>query len=210
MYTPKGYTEEQTLAAITKALDGLVSSFAFGYYDSDDLRQEGFIMAVEKILPKFDPDHPKQCALENFLRLSLKRQFLNLVRNKFHRHAPPCLKCKEYRENGEPQCLMFDDNNECPKWLGWYNRNQSKRSLVEPGDVTKVTHVVPLYDQDVCSRLSHQEIIDHVSERIPLGVRADYCRFLEGAKLNKARREVVLESIKEIVGELLDGEKEDR
>jgi len=201
MYLPDGLSEDEVLAAINKALDSLVSHFRFGYYDEDDLRQEGFIFACEA-LPRFDPDNERKCSLENFLRIHVRNRFLNLRRDKLHRNSPPCLNCCFSTNNQE--CAEFSDKHECPKWSGWYGRNQAKRSLVESCDASKVTHVTPIEELDVCARLSRAELLQHVSESIPLALRADYCRFLDGARLSKPRREAVIEAVREIVGELTD------
>jgi len=44
-----------------------------------------------------------------------------------------------------------------------------------------------------------------LSERIPMSLRADYKRLLEGAPLKKSKREALLETLRTLLGELTDG-----
>lgn len=204
MTIPEGFTEAEVLDAINRAINSLASNFSFGYYDEDDMKQEGFIFACEA-LPRFDPNNERGCGLENFLRIHIRNRFLNLRRDKLHRNSPPCLNCPFRNEHG---CAEFEDKSECPKWSGWNSRNQAKRSLVESCDATRVTYVTQSEDNDVCSRLSRTELLQRVSEQIPLALRADYRRLIEGARLSKPRREAVVEAVRSIIGESIDGQTE--
>ncbi len=217
MYLPDGYSEDEVLDCIQRAVSSLVSNFRFGYYDEDDLRQEGFIFACEA-LPRFDPNNEKGCGLTNFLRTHVRNRFLNLRRDKLHRNSPPCLSCPftNLRAVGKDsagcmrslqECSEFEDITECPKWAGWNTRNQAKRSLVESCDISKVTHITSTEETDVCTRLSHAELLQYVSDKIPLVLRADYRRLIEGARLSKPKREAVIAAVRSIAGELLNDDE---
>jgi len=201
MYIPEGYTEQQVLDDIYNAVNGLVSNFCFGYYDEDDLRQEGFIFATEA-LPSFLPD--KGCSLKTFLRVCVRNQFINLRRNKLHRNSPPCLSCGFVNSSDKTCCVEFEDKNECAKWSGWYYRNQAKRSLVESCDASKVAHVIPSDDLDVFTHISRAELLQCVSDEIPLELRADYMRLLDGARLSKSKQDAVVASVRSIIGDMLN------
>lgn len=198
MHVPEGMTEEQVTASIIRAVSSLSDSFQFGYFDAEDMEQEGFIFALE-CLPKFDPKHESKCSLESYVRNHVRRRFLNLRRNKFKRNAPPCLNCPLFNRDIPSECEEFDDKTECSKWSGWYRRNQAKSSLMESCDVSKVSHTMSESSNSTESGLLSSELFDYVSRRIPLSLRADYRRFVEGAKLNKARQTAVIEAIKEII-----------
>lgn len=206
MYLPEGYTEEQVLADLDGALNSLAHSFRFGYFDEDDIRQEGFLIALGA-LPDFDPNHKSGCSLQSFLRTHLRRRFINLHRDKLHRNTPPCSNCHYFTEDG-PTCEKFPDMNECPKWSGWQSRNQAKRSLMESCDVSKVIPVAHIDSEDAYDKLSRHELVQHISNNIPMALRADYRRFLDGARLSKKRREAVLEAIHALTGELTHGDFE--
>jgi DNA-directed RNA polymerase specialized sigma24 family protein len=206
MFVPEGYTEDEVMAAIEKSLNSLVSNFSFGYYDKDDMYQEGFIFAHEA-LPKYDPDNTQGCSLASFLRMAIRSRFLSLRRDKFHRNTPPCSTCVFKADDADKGCKEFDDKYECPKWSGWNARNQAKRSLVESCDVEKITNNTPIDSDDVCTSLSRAELVRHISSKIPLALRADYRRLLDGAKLNKGRTDKVLAAVRDIVGELTNGKE---
>lgn len=213
-----GHTEEEVLTCIAKAVGSLVASFRFGYYDEDDLRQEGFMFACEA-LPRFDPNNSKSCGLTSFLRTHVRNRFINLRRDKLHRNSPPCLVCclknihviekNSDFTHGQQECLEFDDKTECPKWSGWYLRNNAKRSLVESCDVSNISYIAPVADSDICTKLSHAELLQYVSNEIPLALRGDYNRLIEGARLNKAKRDAVVDAVRLIVGGLLDDNKKE-
>jgi len=208
MHIPEGYTEEQVLTSLENALDTVAPSFPFGYFEEEDIRQEGFLEALQ-ILPKYDPKHKSSCSLQSFLITALRRRFINLHRNKLYRNTPPCLTCSLF-DKGARECTVYEEDNkeECSKWLGWYNRNQAKRSLMESCDSSKVTHMMHGENTDVCTQLSTAELMQYVSSKISLANRADYCRFIEGARLSKQRREAVVDEVRKIVGELTNGEFE--
>lgn len=201
MFIPPNFNEQEVLGTINKVLDVLAPSFSFGYYDAEDMRQEGFIFASQA-LPFFDPDNESGCSLETFLRLHIRNRFLNLRRDKMHRHTPPCLSCAHYEDS---KCVRFADKTECKKWAKWARRNQAKRSLVESGDATALEHTLHSDADDVFTHVSTHELVDYLSERIPMSLRADYKRLLEGAPLKKSKREALLETLRTLLGELTDG-----
>ena len=199
MHIPEGFSEQEVLDTITRAINSLAANFSFGYFDEDDMKQEGFIFACEA-LPRFNPNNKQNCGLESFLRIHIRNRFLNLRRDKMHRNSPPCLNCPFQNDDTDSGCAEFDDKEECPKWSGWSARNQAKRSLVESCDVSLVTPVVTIDDSDICDNMSRVELLQKVSEKIPLRLRADYRRLIEGAKLPKQRRDAVIEEVRSIIG----------
>ena len=72
-------TENEVLSTIDDVVITLSSTFAFGYYDREDLQQEGRIFALEG-LPRWDIT--KGASLKTFLYNHVKRRFINLKRNK--------------------------------------------------------------------------------------------------------------------------------
>ena len=92
MKIPKGMTEEQVLEAIENVVNSLARNFRFGYFDTEDMKQEGRVYAIEGIT-KYNP---KVGPLENFLRTHIRNRFINLRRNKLTRYQPPCVDCPFY------------------------------------------------------------------------------------------------------------------
>ena len=128
MQIPPGMTEEEVIEVINRILSTLSYNFKFGYFGIDDMKQEGWVYAIEA-LPKYNPEI---APLENFLRTHIRNRFLNLKRDKLSRHQPPCPACPFY----DPECRVsinkcsaFEDKSECDKWSGWEKRNFSKKNL---------------------------------------------------------------------------------
>jgi DNA-directed RNA polymerase specialized sigma24 family protein len=203
MFIPPNYNEHEVLCIINKVLDSLVDSFAFGYYDADDMRQEGLIFASQALY-NFDPDNDKGCSIEKFLRLHIRNRFLNLRRDKMHRHTPPCLSCAHRKDD---HCLKWSDKAECKKWAKWVSRNKAKRSLVESGDTSELEHSLQFKYDDTVVRASNKELIEYISAHIPVHLRADYMRLIEGAPLKKTRKDALVEALRDILGELTNGKE---
>ena len=49
MQVPKGLTEEEVLEIISRAVAYLAPSFKFGYFDIEDMKQEGTIFSIEAL-----------------------------------------------------------------------------------------------------------------------------------------------------------------
>lgn len=197
MYIPKGYSEEQVLEVINNVLNSLAPFFQFGYHDTEDMKQEGFIFAM-KGLENFDPEHASGCSLESFLYTHVRNRYLSMRRDKLHRNVPPCSQCA-FRDEDPDFCVEFESKEECPRWVAWYKRNQAKQNLMEVCHASDCKNTFEDSGKDICLKLIEKELLDYVSKRIPLSLRADYRRFLDGAKLNKVRREAIIDAIKEIV-----------
>jgi len=197
MYVPKGYTKGQVINLIQNVVRSLAYHFTFAYYDVDDLMQEGFIFATEA-LPRFNPHNRFNCSLENFIRIHVRNRFINLQRDKYFRQKVPCLKCKYYKQNidlGEMVCGFSGGESCCKKWLAWIKRNTRKRDLAEAYEYEDREYV----EENQFENLSNNEIYEYVDRKIPLDVRSDYLRFIEGYKLPKQRREYVRSIILKIL-----------
>ena len=78
MKIPNGMTEQQVIETINKVISRYIYKFRFGYYESEDIRQEAFIIAMEA-LERYDEKRP----LENFLAVHVKNRLSNFKRDKF-------------------------------------------------------------------------------------------------------------------------------
>ena len=73
-------TEEEVIQVITKVVDRQAAKFRFGFYDAEDMRQEGFIIAMDA-LDRYDEKRP----LENFLAVHVNNRLKNFKRDNFYR-----------------------------------------------------------------------------------------------------------------------------
>lgn len=191
----EGLTDNEVLSIISRAVNYLAPSFQFGYFDIDDMRQEGTIFCLEA-LENFNFD--KSCqdkvsdALLTFLKTHVRWRFLNMRRKQLTRVEPPLCDCT--------LCVNDSPNRlDCKKYSNWVKRNISKKSLMEPFDVQEVytsdaAHI-PNIERDVFSA----DVIKILNEHIPANIRADYRRFIEGASLPKNKKDKVLQQIRTIL-----------
>ena len=201
---PEGLTENKVLEIINVVVHYLAPAFKFGYYDIDDMKQEGRCFCLEA-LPDFDMSRSIQTdpalALMTFFKVHVRRRFINLRRNKFERVEPPSCDCK----------LCTADSSErldCPKYAAWVRRNMAKRSLVEPLDVTEVYSREGTNNIDTAENVMSREVIAALDKHMPAHARGDYRRLMEGVKLSKDRRIKVLEQIRNTLSEHYSGEAE--
>lgn len=202
--THKEPTPEE-LNIIEEVVNILAPSFKFAYYDTDDLKQEGRMFALSR-LPKYDPE---RASLKTFLIRVVRNDFLNLRRKKFYRYEPPCTACPFYEKSkkseGDPSCLAFEKRGDCDKWVGWGKRNEAKKSLA--GTVTFETAHDISYGRNrgdltpPLDKIENNELFNIVDFHLPLELRGDFRRLVEGARLPKYRKLKLLEVIKEIIEE---------
>jgi DNA-directed RNA polymerase specialized sigma24 family protein len=195
MKLPEGVaSEDELLRIIDRAITHLSASLKFGYYDMDDMMQEGRLFALEAI-PHFRPD--KDCSLEHFLRVHVRNRFINLRRDKMERRDPPCHACIYL--NGEA-CAYYEDKYDCERWVAWVNRNEAKKTLVESFDNDDARcEEASAEHHDLSQNLVCRELLNLMEEELPLHFRSDYQRYLGGVHLPKARREKLESEIQNIV-----------
>ena len=76
MKIPNNMTEEQVMKTIMLVVNRTASKYTFYGYDSDDIKQEAFIICMDA-LNRYDSKRP----LENFLAVHLSNRLKNFVRD---------------------------------------------------------------------------------------------------------------------------------
>lgn len=197
MKIPKGLTEEDVLQVIDKAVAYLAPSFKFGYFDIDDMKQEGTIFCIEA-LPSFNFKKSNQDdvkdALLTFLKTHVRWRFLNMRRKSLTRLEPPLCDCKLCKEDSANRL-------DCKKYSNWVQRNMAKRSLMEPFDVDEIHTRDASFEDNFNEKLLSSDIITILNQYIPASIRADYRRFIDGVKLPKNKRDNLIQHMKEILSE---------
>lgn len=203
---PSGKSLEEVLAAIEHVCLMLASSFTFGYFDVDDIKQQARIYAMEA-LPKYDGERD----LANFLFIHVRNRLLNLQRDKLRRNDPPCLSCHE----GRP-CSRSDDGLSgspvvCRRYGEWFRRNAAKAGLMQPSGWTDAlaSQHTDRSQKSASEQVARQELLQRLDTDLPASLRSDYMRMKEGASLPRARREAVLRAAREVLGIDLEGESDD-
>jgi DNA-directed RNA polymerase specialized sigma24 family protein len=191
MNVPKGYTEEQVLTIIDGIVDYMAPLFAFGYYDVDDIKQEGRIYALE-VLPRYKPGRE----LKNFLFTHIRNRLINLKRDKLSR-PNPCTKC--------PNC-DFPDKMECPRYNIWKTRNTAKKNLAEP----YLDNVdIAIENRNNTEKFHRAELLNIIDEHLPVNMRRDFLRILEGCSVTQFRKNKLIIEIKSIIAKYYNGKDEE-
>lgn len=189
MIYPHGLTEEEVMIAMNKAVALLAQTFSFGYFDSDDIRQEAYIFGLEA-LPRYDPSRP----LENFLYSHMKNRLINFKRDKYHRTDPPCKICAEHGKH--------PDGSTCSKYTAWKKRNASKQNLMRPLDIQNLSD-----ENEKSVRQSHN-IIDEatlaearavIDNNLSVELRSIYLRIKAGESVPKAKRVKLENALRDLI-----------
>ena len=178
MNYPHDLTEEQVMAAMNKAVALLAQTFSFGYFDSDDIRQEAYIFGLEA-LSRYDPSRP----LENFLYSHIKNRLINFKRDKYHRTDPPCKICAEYGKH--------PDGSVCTKYAAWKKRNSSKQNLMRPLDIQNLSdenEKSVRHSHNIIDEATLTEARDLIDKNLSVELRSIYLRIKAGESVPKAKR----------------------
>ena len=189
--------DDDLVKIVSKIINSLVSKFRFGYHDLEDMRQQGWVFLLDKVLPKWDRKRP----LENFLYRSLRNQYINFKRDNYSRQELPCYKCPFYDPKNVKsvncnQCSIFIEKMECEKWAAWKVRNDAKKSLTHANEINENSVIDK---DDILQNVEMKEMLELIDRKLPLDLRADFIRIKEGVALSAQRREKVKEAVREIL-----------
>ena len=169
-------TEKEVTETITRVADRYAYKFQFGYYESEDIRQEAFIIAMEA-LDRYDESRP----LENFLAVHVKNRLNNFKRDKYYR---------QQKEEDQANRNKYDNN--------------TKKFLMEPIDISSVRdeHEDNMrLDDSFINNIEDQELLEIVDTYLDVSLRADYLRILNAVYVPKPRREQIYYEIHRILKE---------
>jgi hypothetical protein len=191
MIVPDGYTEEQVMTIVETVVKRIAPGFTFGYYDRDDMIQEGYVELIKNALPKYNGSHP----LENFLSSHLKKRMLTLIRDKFHRNDPPCKQCPLYNKAGK-DCTEYKNMLDCDLFGPWKRRNMAKQNLMQPAQIEDESFIpgnALNLDED-----EMRDILLYINKNLDPSYRADFFRLLHGSSIPKVRKDTLFVILKEI------------
>lgn len=195
MKLPKGYTEEQVVRQMKNAVGHLAKHFIFGYYDLDDIKQEGYLYAIDAV-EKYDVDNSRGCSLYTYIYTYVKNRLLNLRRDKMERLESPCDGCKDAADG---QCRVFGQEELCPIWAAWRRRNDTKKNLASMHEDESTQKLIDYEQKDISNELADREISTYVLNHIPISFRSNFLRYLDGYKLSKPKREQLQKIVLDIL-----------
>jgi len=193
---PSNMTEEQVLQTINNIANRLASKFKFGYHEIEDMKQQARLFAWEG-LKNYDGVRP----LENFLWTHVRNRLYNFKRNNFGRPDKPCDTCpffdRHFMNSKRYGCKAYDNHEECDLYLGWMNRNTAKRNIM---NTTKLD--LDIQGQGgLDSKIDREYIFDLVDSSLPVQYREDWIRLINNLKLPKARKEIIVKIVLDILKE---------
>lgn len=187
---------QQLLDMIDEIVSVLAHKYKFGYYDAEDIKQEGRILALE-CLPRYDGKRP----LNKFLFCHIKNRLGNLKRNKFTRTDCPCKICFNAKAERQNE-TTHKDGRFCQVYLKWIERNGNKKGLAAAGSSVADNQT---YVENPGARMDDSLLKQEIDKSLDHHLRADYLRMLDGQNLPKYRRDKVRKAVAEIVSRL-DGD----
>lgn len=198
MKVPQGMTEGEAVDVIDKVVNALARKFRFGYHAIEDMKQQGRLFAVEVLTHgNYDESRP----LENFLFTHVRNRLINYKRDNYVRNEPPCRSCPFFDpkcKQSTNQCSAFEDKTECKKLMDWKLRNDAKKSLMQPVDVS-IMGDTPGRSQDMASLASFKELEHLIDKHLSVELRSDYLRMKADEAIPKSRRQRVREAILAII-----------
>lgn len=146
----KELTEEE-VSIITRIADEH-SNKTFGYLDKDDLKNEIWIICLEKIGTYSE----EKGRLENYLRVLVKNRLINKFKDITKSVSSPCPKCPFYAPGVKPgDCAQFgEDKYQCDKWRNYQLSKDSRNSLLNA--------VEPQLERDIGSNALNKMTFDEV------------------------------------------------
>lgn len=197
---PHGVTEDQFLTVLDNISKRLGHKFKFGYHSFEDMKQQAAIFALEG-LEKYDNTRP----LENFLWTHVRNRLFNYKRDNYQRPDKPCLSCPLYDphcKKSTSQCLEFTDKSECPEYLAWGTRNNSKKNIMKPvgiEDLKDNNTAMIQQDNNILTSIANDQIISILDKEIPAQHRETYLKLKYGDKVYKADLNKLCSVIKDIL-----------
>lgn len=184
MKIPRSLTERQVLEVIEEIVTKLSPKLKFGFYDMEDIQQEGRIRAMTTGLETFDDtrftDAEMAKALERFLRIHVTTRMKNFMRDNMGRSEKP----------------INPDRVE-----NWEKVNKRRRNIMRPASIHEISHEFhgfPLQTSAV-EEIHHTHLMDLINKNLPIELRTDFLRMCDGVRIPKPRQSKVREAIAEII-----------
>lgn len=186
MKVPPNMTEEEVIDVIVRVSKKVAWRYKFGYYEEDDIQQEAFIIGMTG-MEYYDENYP----LENFLITHINNRLKNFKRNNYYRREPICATCN-------------NKSNECTICKRREHHKTVRQNLMRPIefgqlDVSAYHNLCDKYDYEQDVHIA--EFHDIIKRRLPVNMREDYLKMLDGVYVEKMRRQEIQQLILEIIGE---------
>jgi DNA-directed RNA polymerase specialized sigma24 family protein len=192
-------SQEEVLQVIDKVSGRLARKFQFGYHTYEDIKQQAFIFAWQG-LESYDGVRP----LENFLSIHCHNRLCNYKRKLFERLDSPCLKCPlgAYAPKLENKCTRFENRMNCELYLKWFDRNTTKKNIVNCADLDNIDDVQEprmAVNHNYIDNIEYTKLVDTIDEKLPMNLRESYLKLKAGVKIGRRDKEAIQDAIAKIL-----------
>jgi len=172
--------DEKTFNIIQKIADEH-SHKKFGYLTKEDLKNEIWIICLEK-LKEFDHSRGE---LEHFLRVLVKNRLVNRYKDITKAIRSPCPRCPYYDKGGSPSdCAKYgDDRHLCSKWYNYQLSLKSRKSLLNSSS-NKLERVKV---DNILTNMIGKEVYEDLLTKLDKKYKRDLCEIMNGGKISKKR-----------------------
>ena len=152
----------------------------FGYFDQNDLRNEIWVICLEK-LNQFRPVRGK---LEHFLRVAVKNRLINKFKDITKSVRSPCPRCPFYQPGSLGDCEKFGlDKIKCTKWKNYCASVESRNSLL----VIKEPSYDRSFDDNGIDQTMTDEVRGLLLDQIDPSYKDDFVRMMSGIRISKQK-----------------------
>lgn len=164
----------------------------FGYLDEDDLKNEIWIICLDR-LDEYDDSRGN---LEHFLRVTVKNRLINKFKDITKSVRSPCPRCPFFKPHEDPDCGMFGHiKTDCEKWKNYCLSVQSRNALLNPTEEEKERET----GNSFLDKMVGAELINTINENIDEQYRRDFEEFVNQGRLPKQRLKKLIDEIKSII-----------
>jgi DNA-directed RNA polymerase specialized sigma24 family protein len=153
----------------------------FGYLDEDDLKNEIWLICMDKLADYTE----ERGSLEHFLRVSVHNRLVNRFKDITKSVRSPCPRCPFYDPEESPSdCAKFGDSRHlCKKWNNYQLSVESRNSLLNASEQTEERKG----KDNILSSLEAKELKAQVTGKIDKDYEHDLELLTSGGKLSKQK-----------------------
>jgi DNA-directed RNA polymerase specialized sigma24 family protein len=152
----------------------------FGYLDENDLKNEIWIICLEK-LPDFNEDRGN---LEHFLRVTVKNRLINRFKDITKTVKSPCHRCPYFDSGSKVDCARFGtEKDKCDKWRNYQLSLESRNSLLNATE-EKIERVS---SDNTINKMITDEMKIKLEKVIDRQYLHDFNLLVSGGKLSKQK-----------------------
>lgn len=169
------------------------SNKVFGYLDKEDLKNEIWVICLEKI----DTYDISKGNLENYLRVLVKNRMINKFKDITKSVRPPCPRCPFYDPGNSPSdCKEYgNDRHKCSKWRNYILSVESRNSLLNAME----EQIDRENESCIINNAMGRELIELAESGLVPRLYKDLVNIMNGNKVSKQRKIRLYSELKKLL-----------